>query len=701
MARSIPVRSEADSATAFKRWVPPALLALSFVLLFLATLPGLGGSPGWGTVSIFPVTIGFGVVGALVATRTSSRVGWLFLAEALILAMSVFSNGYAGKIRPTLPGAPWVGWMFTVVLAMTFTPLLLALLLFPDGELPSRRWRPVVWATIAAGLVATLTCALAPVNFSNNFSHLKDPVTILPASAMRGVFNAALGAQVPTLFLICAGSLIVRLVRARGDQRLQLKWFVFATAVAAVVIGVAAVRLPDPGQAFSLFAPLIPIAAGVAIFKYHLYDIDVVINKTVVLGALAAFITVVYVAIVVGAGAVIGHGSSPNVGLSIVATAVVAVAFQPVRDRVQRFANRLVYGDRATPYEVLSEFSSRMADGYESDDLLPRMARILGEGAGAQSAQVWVRVDDELRTASTWPPSEDSQALAMTDGAIPPVPDASLVLPVAHRGELLGALSLTKPPGERLTPTEEKLAGDLASGAGLVLRNVRLTEELLARLEDLRASRQRLVAAQDAERRRLERNIHDGAQQQLVALAIKVRLAQRFTGQDPAKANQLLEQIESEVKGALEDLRDLARGIYPPLLADQGLVVALRAQAQKSPLPVDVEGESIPRYPQEAEACVYFCVLEALQNTSKYSDAQHVSVRLVEAGEWLEFSVVDDGVGFDPSARGYGTGLQGMGDRLAALGGDLQVESAPGRGTTVSGRLPIKPVAELLPTALG
>jgi signal transduction histidine kinase len=342
-----------------------------------------------------------------------------------------------------------------------------------------------------------------------------------------------------------------------------------------------------------------------------------------------------------------------------------------------------------------------MADGYESDDLLPRMARILGEGAGAHSAQVWLRVDGELRTAATWPSSEERQALAMTDGAIPQVPGASLVLPVAHRGELLGALSLTKPPGERLTPTEEKLAGDLASGAGLVLRNVRLTEELLARLEDLRASRQRLVAAQDAERRRLERNIHDGAQQQLVALAIKVRLAQRFTDQDPAKANQLLEQIESEVTGALEDLRDLARGIYPPLLADQGLVVALRAQAQKSPLAVDVEGESIPRYPQDAEACVYFCVLEALQNASKYSDAQQVSVRLMDAGDWLEFSVVDDGVGFDPSARGYGTGLQGMGDRLAALGGELQVESAPGRGTTVSGRLPIKPVAELLPAALG
>jgi signal transduction histidine kinase len=691
MGDSVPARV-AESAGTRQTWVPHALLGLTATLLVLATLPVLGGSPGWGTLAIFPVTIGFGVVGALVATRTSSRVGWLFLAEAMILATSVFTHDYAGK-TPALPGAAWAGWVLTTVLAMTFTPLLLALLLFPDGSLPSPRWRPVAWAIIAAGLVATLSCALSPVNFSNNFPHLKDPVTVFRASTLHGVFNAALGLQVPALFLVCAGSLVVRLVRSRGEQHLQIKWFVYATAVAAVVIGVAAVRLPDPGAAFTVFAPLIPVAAGVAIFRYRLYDIDVVINKTVVLGALAAFITVVYVAIVVGVGAVIGRGSSSNVGLSIVATAVVAVAFQPVRDRVQRLANRLVYGERATPYEVLSEFSSRMAGGYESDDLLPRMARILGEGTGAQNTQVWLKVGDQLRTEATWPSSEEQRALPMTGGAIPPVPDASLVLPVAHRGELLGALSLTKPAGERLTPTEEKLAGDLAAGAGLVLRNVRLTEELLARLEDLRASRERLVAAQDAERRRLERNIHDGAQQQLVALAIKVRLAQRFTDQDPVRANQLLEQIEADVRGALEDLRDLAHGIYPPLLADQGLVVALRAQAQKAPLPVEVQGESMPRYAQEAEACVYFCVLEALQNASKYSNAQRVSVRLMPDDGWLEFTVADDGIGFEPSARGYGTGLQGMADRLAALGGVLRVESAPDGGTTVAGRLPIRQAA--------
>jgi len=398
---------------------------------------------------------------------------------------------------------------------------------------------------------------------------------------------------------------------------------------------------------------------------------------------------------VVGIGAAIGQGSKPNLGLSILATAVVAVAFQPVRERVQRFANHLVYGRRATPYEVLSEFSSRMAGAYESQDLLPRMARILGEGTGAVSTRVWLKVGDELRAEATWPAAEDSPALPMADGALPTIPEASLALPVRHRGDLLGALSLIKSPGERLTPTEEKLAADLASGAGLVLRNVRLTEELLHRLEELRASRQRLVAAQDAERRRLERNIHDGAQQQLVALAVKIRLARQLGTKDPGKANDMLEQTEAEITQALEDLRDLARGIYPPLLADRGLVVALSGQVRRSPVPVEIHAEGVGRYPQESEAAVYFCCLEALQNVAKYANASSAWIRLAEGDEDLTFQVSDDGVGFDPGARGYGTGLQGMADRLAALGGELRVDSELGGGTTVHGRLPVRAV-ELL-----
>jgi len=269
-----------------------------------------------------------------------------------------------------------------------------------------------------------------------------------------------------------------------------------------------------------------------------------------------------------------------------------------------------------------------------------------------------------------------------------PYTRSSDLLPVHHRGEVLGALPVTKAHGERLTPAEHALAADLASQAGLVLRNVRLTEELLQRLDELQESRRRLVAAQDSERRRLERNIHDGAQQQLVALAVKIRLARSLAARDPPKAEELFEQTEGDLAQALEDLRDLARGIYPPLLADRGLVAALEAQARRSPVPVTVEAEGIRRYAQDREAAVYFCALEALQNVAKYARATSATIRLGEHDGQLTFEVADDGVGFDPDATGHGTGLTGMGDRLAAMGGELSVRSSPGGGTTISGRLP-------------
>ncbi|HJP66107.1 MAG TPA: GAF domain-containing sensor histidine kinase, partial [Actinomycetota bacterium] len=330
----------------------------------------------------------------------------------------------------------------------------------------------------------------------------------------------------------------------------------------------------------------------------------------------------------------------------------------------------------------------RMAGTYASEDLLPRMARILAEGTGAREATVWLNLSGDLKPEATWPVEAMPSFVPSADDG-PAAPAGGASYPVIHHGELLGALTLTKAAGDRLTPAEEKLASDLASQAGLVLRNVRLTEELLARLDELRASRQRLVAAQDEERRRLERNIHDWAQQQLVALAVKLHLSRQLGQRDPAKAAELLEQVEGEITAALEDLRDLARGIYPPLLADQGLVAALDAQARKSAIPVSVEADGISRYPQDVEAAVYFCALEALQNVAKYAGASRATVSLSASDGQLAFAVTDDGAGFDIATTSYGTGLHGMADRLSALGGEIEVRSQPGRGTTVVGRLPV------------
>jgi len=422
---------------------------------------------------------------------------------------------------------------------------------------------------------------------------------------------------------------------------------------------------------------LIPIAIGVAILKYQLYDIDLVLRKTLVFGVLAVFITLVYVAIVVGVGTAVG--SSGNPVLSGIAAAIVALAFQPVRRWGQRLANRLVYGQRATPYEVLSEFSNRLGEAYDPEDVLPRMARILADGTGAKRADVWLHVDRKLRVAARWPVT-DEPADELPAESSPPG-----LVPVRHRDELLGALSVQKAPGESLTANESKLVDDLAAQAGLVLRNVALTEQLRMRLEELRASRQRLVGAQDEERRKIERNIHDGAQQQLVALAVKQRLAASLIGKDDERASDMLAELQIETNAALDDLRDLARGIYPPLLADRGLTAALEAQARKAALPVTVVADGIGRFPQDVEATVYFCTLEALNNVAKYAHATRATVRLSNGNGELRFEVTDDGRGFDSASTGYGTGLQGMADRLAAVGGELTVRSAPGSGTTIAG----------------
>ena len=240
------------------------------------------------------------------------------------------------------------------------------------------------------------------------------------------------------------------------------------------------------------------------------------------------------------------------------------------------------------------------------------------------------------------------------------------------------------PPSEPLTPSQEKLLRDLAAQAGLVLRNVRLVEEV-------RASRQRLVAAQDERAKALERNIHDGAQQQLVALAVRLRLARATADKEGAPSTvDLLDTLTTDANDALENLRDLARGIYPPLLADKGLGSALEAQSRRGTIPVLLHDEGVGRYAQEVESAAYFCVLEALNNIAKYAGASQAQIRLSEKEGQLIFEVIDDGSGFDPAATAYGTGLQGMADRLEALGGIMEVGSEPGEGTTVTGRIPAR-----------
>jgi signal transduction histidine kinase len=533
-------------------------------------------------------------------------------------------------------------------------------------------------------LLTASALVLATTNWSRPFVEVTSPGSSTVAGAATVALLIAAFA-LPVALLLSFVALWRRFARSRGDERLQLKWFVTAAAFVAVTFIVSFFTNTVIGQVlFDLALVFLYAAIGIAILHYRLYEIDVIINRAVVYGGLAAFITAVYVLLVAVIGAFIGATE----GLALVATAIVAVAFQPVRTRAQGIANRLVYGKRATPYEVLSEFSERVAETYSIEDVLPRMARILAEGTGAIRTEVWLRVGSELRPAASWPEGGSSASpVAITGDALPTMPSASRVAAatsvaqVRHQGVLLGALRVIKPPMEPLAATEEKLLADLASQAGLVLRNVAL-------LSDLRASRHRLVAAQDEVRRRLERNLHDGAQQQLVALAVKQRLVGELIDRDPQKAASMIAELQADTADALDTLRDLARGIYPQVLADRGLTAALEAQIRKTPVPVELRPDSIGRHDQEIEAAVYFCCLEALQNVSKYANASRAVVRLEVDGPWLTFGVQDDGAGFDPAKTRLGTGLQGMSDRLEALGGGLEIRSEPGRGTTIAGRVP-------------
>ncbi len=579
----------------------------------------------------------------------------------------------------------------------------LTLLLFPTGSLPSRRWRWVGWLIGAGWLLLTIGQTFGPARLPD--IHAANPLAV--SGALGRALTALQGAGVLVLAggVLAGVSLIVRFRRARGAGRKQIEWLAYAAAlVVAAIVAVTFLQSTPQTEALNnyengiatLVLACFPVAMGIAILQRRLYGIDVIVNKTLVYAALAAFIGLVYIALVVGIGTVIGQRDKASLGLSIMATAVVAVAFQPVRERVQRLANRLVYGKRATPYEALSAFSGQLAGADATEDLLPRVARVLAEATGAVRTQVWLRAGDKLRIEAAYPadsqhqPAQRDETVALPPEGLPAFAGATMAFEVSHRGERLGALTLTKRPGEALTPTEGRLAAQLAAQAGLVLRNAGLTGQLQDRMAELRASRKRIVEAADGERRRLERNIHDGAQQQLVALSVMARLAETAVDSDKDSAMALVTQAHADARDALENLRDLARGIYPPLLADQGLAAALEAQVRKAPVPVTVKAGGIARYPQEAEAAIYFCVLEALQNVAKYAGASQAAICLAGPDGGLEFSVTDDGAGFDPGPAGHGTGLQGMADRMAALGGDLQIRSQPGRGTTVTGRLPAR-----------
>ncbi len=687
-------------------WTESSLRRLGYGFIGVAGVMGVGAivfgafagdlAPVVNVVILVPAFL----VAAALAMRAQPRNGavWALLGAGFFGVASSFGSHLAAARtgfdvdsieNGLIPGSPadydifsslGIGVSLWAWIPAAFLLAAHLLILFPSGRAPSGRWRAAVWAAGAIMLILSLQGAVALAPWvDTSYAAILEPNDGSTMSPPLGLLMLPLLA----IALAAVGRIVLRYRRTTGEERLQFRWVTWALGL-YVVVGIflfgSLQRLGDVGGLLStVLLANIPVSIAVAITKRRLYDIDIVVSRTLVYGSLAVFIGVVYVGVVVGVGSLVGSGDEPKVVLSVGATSLVAVAFQPVRRRLERVANRLVFGRRATPYEVLSEFSHRVA--ATSDDLLGDVARSLAEGTRAERVVVSVIVDGSPVEAAAWPVEAASMAVE------------SVSFPIEDGDLMLGSLDVLLSAGQELRDDDRRLTEELASGMGLALRNQLLTERLEVRVEELRESRRRLVAVQDDTRRKLERDLHDGAQQQLVALKVKLGLGRAIAEKAGAsRTAEMLGQLSAEADQAVDAMRAFARGVYPPLLEAEGLGAAIAAQARRVALPVTLDAGGVGRYPREVEATVYFCVLEALRNTIQHARATEARVTLTESSGTVEFRVADDGAGFDPGGL-QGSGLVTVTDRIDAMSGELTIHSEPGNGTTLTGTVPIPPGA--------
>lgn len=645
------------------------------------------------------VAIGFGaMVWMVVPSQPRNRVVWISTLAAVstgvvvlitaLLYQVIENRGSETAVWALAPSdlpipLALVGMaMNSLWLGIMLVPTLVVLHL-PDGLVPSPRWRWVsrvtwgFWATGVVGLmIASRPSATTPFEVIQRVELVADPASKL----MSSVGFLGLGALIP----FCVTGMIMRFRRSAGGERQQLRWVAWGASIAGpiLVVGVVVETAGNIEPALALLATALLILVGslaVSIGRYRLYDVDVVINRTVVFAVLVAFVALTYGVLVVGLGSTIGGGGGG--WAPIAATAVVALAFEPVRHVAQRWANRVAYGHRATPYEVLADLTERLTAAGEGEDLLSRVASLVISGTGAETATVWMGDPDDMRVVAV-AGSSPTPANVDLEG-----PDVFRVL---HDDRVIGAIEVTKPRGSSLSSRERALMDDLAGSAGALLGYRRLNDSLAARADEIELSRRRLVEAEDLERKRLEQELNEGAQQAILALKVSIELAQRAAVEhaDDSLASLLAGLVE-EAQGALDEIRNLAKGIYPPVLESDGLGPAVSALAAGAPVEVEVERDGLGRYPADVEAAVYFDIAEALTNAVKHA-APPIRIALVQSNGTLRFAVVDSGPGFDPRTVERGSGLENLRDRMEAVGGRLTIESAPGRATRIEGAVPLK-----------
>jgi signal transduction histidine kinase len=518
-----------------------------------------------------------------------------------------------------------------------------------------------------------------------------------------------------------------RYTRSRGVERQRMQWFGWAIAVGAEMLVVAlALRVLWGWPRWPwlvVMVSCVPLAVALAMGSSRRLAgrIDRILAHTVSLAGLTGIVVVVYLVIVVGLGRTPTPKERPLLALSMAAAAVATLLYGPARQRLTQYANRIVYGEREAPDTVLRTFGSRLSRAIPMDELLLQVAESLRKTLGLASAEVWTGSGGHLDRTVSVPDtkverlvlSPDEQTVVARAGVtgtawveiwLPALlagreDSVVRVAPTTHSGQVLGLIVAVRPPGsETFTADDDTMLTELARQVGLALHNVELDsalqeslDEVRRQADELQRSRARIVAASDAARRQIERNLHDGAQQHLVALAVNVRLARQLAATDPEASGQILDQLGESLQEAVQELRALAHGIYPPLLVDRGIAEALRSAAGRSALPTEVEAEGLGRYSPEEEAAVYFCCMEALQNAGKHAgDGATATVRVWVDGDTLSFEVRDTGAGFDANGKlASGAGFVNMSDRVGAIGGTVSVQSALGQGTTVAGRIPV------------
>ena len=671
------MRAPAVSRLAWSMFATTAALATAHGVLVVSGSVGLV-DPEAGLNSFPIITLGCvlgALIGAMVATRQPRNpIGWLFLAGQLGTGIGLVSQAYASRVlQDGALGPPLAGQLATVVAAAlgaswALSVLAAVFLLFPDGSLPSRRWRGVLWALPVPQVAVIVSTVLAvPIDSITRADELS------PLVSTVGVVSAIVSVLLLLLSLV---ALVRRLRRSRGEQRQQLRWL--TAAAFALVAGFVLANLAGLGSGntrvwavvplFVAYACL-PVAAGVAILRYRLYDIDLVINRAVVGAAVVVFVTFGYVTAVVLLGALVGERVSGNYWASVVATALVALAFQPLRRGVQRLGDRAVYGRRAVPYQALADLCRRLARAVSLEQVLPGIAEVSGRSIGAAHATVRLAVAGADDVVAHWPTPLAPGGPARTEHSEP----------VWQGAGRLGEITVSMPPGRQVSGTERTLLADIATQAGLGMRNAQLAAQLRvqvdqagAQTEELEASRLRLLAAQESQRQRLTRAVNAEVLPHLTRL--RVELAQAAGATDPAAASRLLDAATETITLALEALRDIARGIFPSLLARRGVAAALRQYAARAggrvALTVSPPARAA-RFPAHLEAVTYFCAVETVR---ELGGSALVGLDLDNSHLTLTVTAVDH------SSRLADRGL-GVVDRVLAWGGTVTIDpqDAPAR----------------------